>query len=401
MSLPFSIPFSGSREKNPVLFILAAWDYPDDYGQGIDAIRAWQYQSGSWVRVDHTDPFDYGYNQGNNTFVIQETGALQVQVKHYVNKTHIGATTYSEAQNYFRHNAVVSTPSNSSVFSLQNFTYVSGSDASDPMYYYLYNATLNFSPQAATIYTCRITLDTARPYASTTNSSADAAHKWKNNTATYVDDTADFNSVGGSSDVVPLQNPPVQNDSYYIGSDTKFLSFWLNMTQAADHTAVLVWEYFNGTGWSNLSHSLTSAQETLEVSGMVLFSWNTPYNWTQTSVNDDVYFYIRIRTDSLMNQMIDNGQATHGFLNFATWNFTESSYVDRASTLDLVFDVPINTAQLWTLNAWYIVLGLILVPASGLYLVYGGRKNLNEDKVFYALIAFMIGWGLIVGGILP
>lgn len=55
----------------------------------------------------------------------------------------------------------------------------------------------------------------------------------------------------------------------------------------------------------------------------------------------------------------------------------------------------------WGLNTGYIILGMILVPASGIYLVKGGRKEASMDKVFFALIAFMIGWALIVGGILP
>lgn len=397
LSLPAVTYIAPQSKPDHSLFVLSSWDYPDEYGQGIDAIRLWQYLSGSWQSLT---PFDYG-NTGNDTFVISETGPLTVQVKGYVNATHVGASTLAEGQNYVRHSALVTTPSNISVFSLQNFTYVTATDSLSPMFYYFYNATLNFTPQPATIYTCEITMETARPIFSSENSTASQVWKWKNDVSSWVDDTADFNSITAATDVVPLQNPPTQNDSYYFGSDTKFTSMWINITQAGDHTAYLRWEYYNGTGWSELTNGPTGYQETLEVSGMQLFSWDMPYNWTQVSVNGETYYYIRIFVESGQNQMMDNCQATHGFLNFVTWNWSQSGYVDTAQEMTLIFDSPVSTSQLWTLNAWYIVLGMILVPASGLYLVYGGRKNLSSDKVFYALIAFMIGWGLIVGGILP
>jgi hypothetical protein len=55
----------------------------------------------------------------------------------------------------------------------------------------------------------------------------------------------------------------------------------------------------------------------------------------------------------------------------------------------------------WGLNALLILLGMILVVLCGVYLVKGGRSEASMNKVFYALVMFMLGWGLIVGGILP
>lgn len=63
----------------------------------------------------------------------------------------------------------------------------------------------------------------------------------------------------------------------------------------------------------------------------------------------------------------------------------------------LYFHVP---SDKWGLNAGLVLLGMILVPASGMYLVKGGKSEASVDKVFFALIAFFLGWGLIIGGII-
>ena len=54
----------------------------------------------------------------------------------------------------------------------------------------------------------------------------------------------------------------------------------------------------------------------------------------------------------------------------------------------------------WGMNTLLIFLGLILIPASTLYLVYGGLKKMSMDKLFYGLIMFCIGWALFLGGIM-
>lgn len=61
----------------------------------------------------------------------------------------------------------------------------------------------------------------------------------------------------------------------------------------------------------------------------------------------------------------------------------------------------IDEGVLWGLNVTIIFLGLIMIPASALYLVRGGREDLDSDKVFYVLIIFFIGCALFLGGIMP
>lgn len=53
------------------------------------------------------------------------------------------------------------------------------------------------------------------------------------------------------------------------------------------------------------------------------------------------------------------------------------------------------------IQAWMVFLGLIMIPASSLYLVRGGREKASINKLFFALVIFFMGIGLLVGGIMP
>jgi len=71
---------------------------------------------------------------------------------------------------------------------------------------------------------------------------------------------------------------------------------------------------------------------------------------------------------------------------------------NEAGEANLYFNVPFD---MWGMDTALIILGLVMVPTSGLYLVKGGRSEASMDKLFFALIAFMIGWALVIGGIMP
>lgn len=60
----------------------------------------------------------------------------------------------------------------------------------------------------------------------------------------------------------------------------------------------------------------------------------------------------------------------------------------------------ISEASQWLINSILIIGGLVLIPASTLYLVKGGKNDIDTDKLFYFCIAFMFGWALLIGGIL-
>ncbi len=69
----------------------------------------------------------------------------------------------------------------------------------------------------------------------------------------------------------------------------------------------------------------------------------------------------------------------------------------EVSEAELIFIVPIDETGL---DMLLIFLGLFMIPASTLYLVKGGRSGMSMDKLFFGLIAFVIGWALFLGGIM-
>lgn len=66
------------------------------------------------------------------------------------------------------------------------------------------------------------------------------------------------------------------------------------------------------------------------------------------------------------------------------------------SSVEIIIIIGVYTGGL---NALVILLGIIMIPASTLYLVKGGKDEMSKDKIFYGLIAFILGWGFLLGGV--
>ncbi len=66
-----------------------------------------------------------------------------------------------------------------------------------------------------------------------------------------------------------------------------------------------------------------------------------------------------------------------------------------------IFVVGWHPVATFGYDAFFVFMGLIMIPFSTMYLVKGGRKELSSDKVFYFLVLFMLGWGFFIGGIMP
>ena len=62
---------------------------------------------------------------------------------------------------------------------------------------------------------------------------------------------------------------------------------------------------------------------------------------------------------------------------------------------------PIGYEGLWIITTILTFTGLAMIPASVVYLVYGGKESMSSDKMLYFLILFFMGWGLFIGGITP
>ena len=130
--------------------------------------------------------------------------------------------------------------------------------------------------------------------------------------------------------------------------------------------------------------------------------------WTMTtsSGTPEIDFYFDAWLGYTSNT---EGDFPDGTLTDFRIKFTDSANVEAITFLspipqwnivgeaELIFSVPIDESGL---DMMLIFLGLLMIPASTLYLVKGGRSEASMDKLFFGLIAFVLGWALFLGGIM-
>ena len=136
-----------------------------------------------------------------------------------------------------------------------------------------------------------------------------------------------------------------------------------------------------------------------------------PTLWQASLVSGSGYFRFRelLDTNTLWDQGITQGVlvgAELTDLDILIYGNIELSAITffitppqwrEVSEAELIFNVPLDETGL---NMLLIFLGLFMIPASTLYLVKGGRSEASMDKLFFGLIAFVMGWALFLGGIM-
>ena len=135
-------------------FVLASWSYPDEYGQGIYAIRVYENSTGDWANywgwTDYYDP---------SAFEINASAAIRLTITSTFNATLTGAVSVADGKNYLRHNVTVIDNLGTIVFSQQNFTYLDGADEENGIYDYEYQIDLNFLTDFGNLYIATITYE--------------------------------------------------------------------------------------------------------------------------------------------------------------------------------------------------------------------------------------------------
>ena len=134
-------------------FVLADWDYPDEYGQGMFKILVFENSTESWVQVGN---WLYYYN--STTFDWDVGVGIKIRVLTTLNSTLTGASNVEDGRNYQRHNVTVTTPEGI-VFSQNNFTSSGEPDEEGDLYYYDYAVVLNFLPVSGVIYIVTVTYE--------------------------------------------------------------------------------------------------------------------------------------------------------------------------------------------------------------------------------------------------
>jgi len=153
-------------------FVIAAWDYPDEYDQGLCGMKFWENSTGDWVAApwythyypdyhEELGKFYYCTPSMSDYYTYNVTGgaSLKLRVDTTLNATLTGATDLEDGKNYFRTNVTV-TCLGTIVFSQQNLTsLVTEDDTSDPIYYYEYDVVLNFILVSGQFYTVTVTYE--------------------------------------------------------------------------------------------------------------------------------------------------------------------------------------------------------------------------------------------------
>ena len=135
-------------------FVLASWDFPDEYGQGLNLFGFYENSTGSWLS------FTGSVYEPDQSYIINwnTSGSIMLRCYAFLNSTLTGAIDEADGKNYQQHNVIV-TSGGQTVFSQQNFTFYNFEDLADPMWYYGYEVVLNFLPQTGSLYTVTVTYE--------------------------------------------------------------------------------------------------------------------------------------------------------------------------------------------------------------------------------------------------
>ena len=360
-------------------FVLAGWDYPDEYWQGIKGINIYENSTGSWVlKYGTIEPDD------DTTFDWVAGVAIKLRVWTDLNSTLVGVSTTAEGQLYLRHSVNV-THVSTNVFSQQNFTYFGVSTEAE-IYTYSYDVVLDFIPAEGSTYIAMIDYEIYYGFifqeATSKATSGDAGYTPINDyTYTHSDLMTDY---GGTSPVL---------ESYVI----------INFTLPAEASTIVYFDYNvncaggNDDDFANFSiYDFTNNEwAILDAVSLGFFGWLNDTDITNSDYWSDTQL-------SMLVNSTDSDDSSIASIAYAEVTFyTDSSTWRDVTTATLYFTVEFTEATQWALNNWYILLGMGLVVASGIFLVKGGKDELSMNKFFYVIIAFMIGWALIIGGIMP
>jgi len=149
-------PTTDTHIEKPVKFILSSWEYPDEYGQGIESIYAYENASGAYVEYPDS-PY---YSSDNIQLEKNLTGYVWLQIYCWFNRSLAGIpNSLPQGLILIRHTATVTQSNGTVVFSQINFTKTASNQAFDPLWWIRYDVVLAFIPIAGETYTATITYE--------------------------------------------------------------------------------------------------------------------------------------------------------------------------------------------------------------------------------------------------
>lgn len=121
------------------------------------------------------------------------------------------------------------------------------------------------------------------------------AKAWEFQTpATYNDETTDINDPGTGDVQIHRGSGHTVGDIFYFGSNDRFDSIEIEVNTPDTGSPVVVWEYWNGLSWSQVTNKLDGTNA-FKTKGTCKVSWDMPGSWPSNSVNGFTAYWIRCR----------------------------------------------------------------------------------------------------------
>lgn len=345
--------------------------YPEE-GSGFSVV-------GAYIDDVFTHTF-YDIDTGFDSILSVSTSVSNITllINCWLNGTYYNISSPTEGKNIIRHNVTVTVTNKTVVFSQSNFTYLDGLDYGDNLFWYEYSIELDITPLVqGAIYTTIITMEVYYSESEFTVFASSGSAVGEHTAGSYLS-TYTVNGVGYE---VWDENAPFLAIAYLnfiFPRDIEELSInTYGFCNPADNGTLAIW---NGSDW-----------ETFATFGPFA------YQWVNVTANSSYVF------DSILSYRVNITQDQYVSidLDYVEIVCTFSEQWHNIETMDVYFIISLSQETLWALNNFYILFGMGLVIFSGLYLVKGKRDELSMDKVFYFILAFLIGWGLIIGGVMP
>lgn len=354
-------------------FVIASWNYPDEYGQGIESISAYENSTGEWLA---TEGDQYYYD--SNIYTWYQNASIKLYVHTWLNNTIVGADDIEDGQRYFRHNVTVyAANQGTTIFSQVNLTYQARNAGDAPMWFYNYYVILDFIPNHGESYRVTVTYEVFYPVETysephlATDGYGDPEPTGDYTDTHVKDESAIFNLDASDPYDVYIGLEFSVPDGDIASFDIHFYGYTFTLDFNATTKELLVW---NGSTWNDVSDIAENSF------GWTNITLDTSYIDSQT-----VYIRAHVVDDSMPTLMID----------YVDIQFEFSKWYEMAEA-EVVFVIAYDESGI---NMLLLFLGLFMIPASTLYLAKGGKDEMSMDKFFFGLLAFVMGIALFLAGI--
>lgn len=379
-------------------FILAGWDYPDEYGQGISSVYVHENSTGSWEPV-YDPAFLLSTDSSELEMPADEATAIRLQPSARINHTLHSLGDYDDAKAIMRLNVTV-WHLDEVIFSKQNLT-LEGAEgvATATTWWIAYEVVLDFLIQEYQIYVIELTYEIY--YENLEYGGA------------YLHDCSNLN------DITYHSNAGLDPEDYGIGSDGDIIETWIVPDSSVDERVIYKLDFTNidnSDGDINLTVRYRVEDEyigfRLDLYYTDVTAGSTGLIFSQTWTNATIVAdsgktldYVLFRCDDYPNSVSSGNRSIYiDFIEITNPTDTLAYWAERwneVTTATFYLDVQMSESTVWAFNNLHILLGFGLIVGSGVYLAKGGRDEISFDKGFYVIVAFMIGWALVIGVVMP